>query len=412
MNPPKKKKMSKKDKRRVQIDLDLEHNYAHWQPLIDEELEVIPLLGALLLAKVKSVVDSSDESTETKQKLFGDSNSWVRRQSCIAFHHLYRHGLNRIVVENTNEEQINGRIGTIVRHDANSKNDQVGFQVMLSCEKHPVPTIHSGYKRFLESQFLKPTRTRSTDTFLPGLFDATYVYSTRDSELVQMIVRIEKQMVEDLRETMQAESDYSHLSDMAQSIIRAYDRNTMTDRGSEVDLSIQCDPPTDCNDMDIDIDNTAPSRNERHNAIGTFEDLHSLYSNSPARRVHVEGCKVDGVQGSSKCPAHGNNSCQEPTNEAACPVDLNAVDYPLELIMQPDDRLFSVPFSTTNSILPSAALGLNELNVTKSIGRVIPEGAIMSRMSKYFRGIMNRDLYSLFPNSNISHNITDMWTSW
>jgi len=47
VNPPKKKKMSKKDKRRVQIDLDLEHNYAHWQPLIDEELEVIPLLAVL-----------------------------------------------------------------------------------------------------------------------------------------------------------------------------------------------------------------------------------------------------------------------------------------------------------------------------------------------------------------------------
>jgi hypothetical protein len=84
----------------------------------------------------------------------------------------------------------------------------------------------------------------------------------------------------------------------------------------------------------------------------------------------------------------------------------------MEMLCKPDDIVFSVPFATTGSIVPSVAFNLNEINITKNIGKVISEGAIMSRMNLYFSHLTNRDVYSLYPNNNITHSIIDLFTSW
>ena len=84
----------------------------------------------------------------------------------------------------------------------------------------------------------------------------------------------------------------------------------------------------------------------------------------------------------------------------------------IEMLCNPDDIVFSVPFATNGSIVPSAAFNLNEINITKNIGKVISEDAIMSRINLYFSHLTNRDVYSLYPNNNITHPIIDFFTTW
>ena len=108
------------------------------------------------------------------------------------------------------------------------------------------------------------------------------------------------------------------------------------------------------------------------------------------------------------CPAMGDENAKPSSDETRQLQE----EFPMEMLCNPDDIVFSVPFATTGSIVPSAAFNLNEINITKNIGEVISEDAIMSRINLYFSHLTNRDVYSLYPNNNITHPIIDFFTTW
>jgi hypothetical protein len=127
-----------------------------------------------------------------------------------------------------------------------------------------------------------------------------------------------------------------------------------------------------------------------------------------------------------ECPCHKSTACEykdvcgicdsspgpsEP-DESKENHSLAAEDFPMDMLCRPDDIVFSIPFATNGSIVPQAAFHLNEVNITKNHGKIVAEEAIMSRMGLYFTHLTNRDVYSLYPNNNITHNVIDMWTSW
>lgn len=74
--------------------------------------------------------------------------------------------------------------------------------------------------------------------------------------------------------------------------------------------------------------------------------------------------------------------------------------------------VFAVPFTTNGSLVPSAAANLNEINITKNIGRVVPEEAIMARIGLYFSQVTVADMSSLLPGSKITSSVTNLFTSW
>ncbi len=87
-------------------------------------------------------------------------------------------------------------------------------------------------------------------------------------------------------------------------------------------------------------------------------------------------------------------------------------DFPMDLLCHPDDIVLSVPFTTNGSLVPQAAMYLNELNLSKDHGEVVPEEVLMQQLGLYFTNLTNRNVYSLHPNNNITYNIIDLWTLW
>ena len=75
--------------------------------------------------------------------------------------------------------------------------------------------------------------------------------------------------------------------------------------------------------------------------------------------------------------------------------------------------MIDYPFVTENSIIPSTALYLNELNLSPITHQVVSEEIVMSRLVKSVCGpITKRDFYSFYPHNNISGSIFDLLVGW
>ena len=89
------------------------------------------------------------------------------------------------------------------------------------------------------------------------------------------------------------------------------------------------------------------------------------------------------------------------------------IGFQLETLLNPDACVIQIPFTTKESIIPSAALYLNELNVIPYRNKIVPEEVFMSRLRKCARGsITNRDVSSLFPHHNISGSVFNLLVGW
>ena len=88
-------------------------------------------------------------------------------------------------------------------------------------------------------------------------------------------------------------------------------------------------------------------------------------------------------------------SSEEPTQDielecSPCP----DIGFDLDILLQPDARVIEIPFVTNDSIVPSAALYLNELNFVSGKHQVIPEEIFMSCLKMCAKGtITNKDIF-------------------
>ena len=72
--------------------------------------------------------------------------------------------------------------------------------------------------------------------------------------------------------------------------------------------------------------------------------------------------------------------------------------------------MIDFPFVTENSIVPSTALYLSELNLSPITHQVMSEEIVISRLVKSIYGpITNRDVYSLYPHNNINGSTLISW---
>ena len=129
-----------------------------------------------------------------------------------------------------------------------------------------------------------------------------------------------------------------------------------------------------------------------------------------------------------QCPCHQSMTCpfrdmcgpcsvhsrDEPTQDVAlegspCP----DIGFDLDILLQPDARVLEIPFETNDSIVPSAALYLNELNLLSGKHQVISEAIFMARLKECAMGtITNKDIFSLYPHNNISGSIFNLMVGW
>ena len=123
-----------------------------------------------------------------------------------------------------------------------------------------------------------------------------------------------------------------------------------------------------------------------------------------------------------QCPCHNSTTCTfrnicgpclDDGSSFSTPREAHDLGIDLNLLIEPHAPVLSIPFVTEGSIIPSASLHLNELNLSRVIQRVVPEEIFMTRMVACCKGtITNKDVMSLFPHSNISASIFNLLSEW
>jgi hypothetical protein len=73
---------------------------------------------------------------------------------------------------------------------------------------------------------------------------------------------------------------------------------------------------------------------------------------------------------------------------------------------------FEIPFSTSQSIIPSATTYLNKLNVMRIRQSSVKEDVLMQRLSHYVTGISNKDVFSLYPQNNLTAKMFNFLLGW
>lgn len=89
------------------------------------------------------------------------------------------------------------------------------------------------------------------------------------------------------------------------------------------------------------------------------------------------------------------------------------IGFQLAILLKPDAWVMEIPFATKDSIIPSAALYLNELNIMSYKNQIVSEEVFMSHLQNWARGsITNKDISSLFPHHNISGSVFNLLVGW
>ena len=130
----------------------------------------------------------------------------------------------------------------------------------------------------------------------------------------------------------------------------------------------------------------------------------------------------------NNCPCHQSKSCPFTRYCGPCSSQPNEdikndvisesgpshdIGFQLETLLNPDACVIQIPFTTKESIIPSAALYLNELNAMPYKNEIVSEEVFMFCLQKCARGsITNRDVSSLFPHHNISGSVFNLLVGW
>ena len=409
-----------------------------WTPAIVEERHYVAVISCLLRYEVSNIVATDHLELDSSSSCPLDLDENINRQAAHAYHSLYRGKSDEVVVRQSGDRSLTGRIGVITQFTSQHKRSDGGFIVRLSTAHVKFPSRYCGYKCILDPKFLEPKSfSYSSSMSRPNFHPVVIMYINTVGDVKHISFLIRRDIVDLVIQSIPAGSEpsQSHISTFMISIGKNF-------QGPE--LFRLNDHPASTTNMPVSSP-LFPSRYDSEVSIDVARSVRRCYyfaKNqlfkyvvSPLKTSLRVSVNNDNVLLSLKhprclhkepilvqCPCHQSLTCQfrdmcgiccETDEKVEQSNDINQkLGFDLNLIASPTSVVLSFPFTTLESSTPSAALYLNELNLHHGRSSIIHEATLMSRLARLSPSITNRDIFSLYPQNNISAPVFNVLSGW
>ena len=464
--------LNRRQLRGLQADKCRTQRLKSWKNYIDKEAHYINLITLVLKTELALILEPllpSDPRVIFARDEQYQLEGQFHRQSLYVYHQLYYGVRDRIRVVDSRDRSINGRYGLIIGYDKAKQS----FLVHLDTKTVTPSTMFTGEKRYICGSNLQivpihyslgsphayldtvghSVNSRSTNNnhFVPALPDKTSAmiisidpvgtkYNTVIEVRRNVLDVLQQCLVDDptisldmsfvrpfifcskCEPMLRKQAFIPHRLDTKRNDLRENspwhlefdDDGNIVDRiqsrlkYQDIRMQLPPDTPTGTSSLLDESDDSGCHNNVPNGAQIPQGDSDACYV-SPNN--HVPGhqcngcCHHDPSKPNSKLPS------REPTGSLADHFT-DKSNFDLNLVTKPHDILVHFPFRTTNSGLITAAIELNELNISPTLQRVRSEEEIFDVLSRLKVAITNRDLYSLFPYEFISDSIIDLWSQW
>ena len=251
------------------------------------------------------------------------------------------------MVKQTRDSSLSGRFGVVTQYIPPTETDPEGFVVRLGTRDMKFPTRFRGEKRFIEGKHLEHQRFHpSRRSRLPLLHPVVIMYYNSNKTPHHISFSLDKSVIEvinrSLPDGMQPNASF------VQPFI----------------LSMKQDDNRNENVMKLN-DDIDRMQYFKRNDIFRFEQVRhrrkkrkSIFSNCPCHQS--TSCPFTRYCG--PCSSQSNEEIKSDVISESSPSP--DIGFQLETLLNPDACVIEIPFITKDSIIPSAALYLNELNVT------------------------------------------------
>ena len=396
------------------------------------------VISCLIRYEVANIVatDQLELNSLSSSPLDIDEN--IYRQAAHAYHSLYRGNSDEIVVKQSGDRSLTGRIGVITQFTSQHERSDGRFLVRLATKNVKLPSRYCGYKCSVDPKFLEPQSFSCTSTTSrPHFHPVVIVYINNEGVVKHISFLLRRDLVDLVIKSIPAGFDpqQSHISMFMMSIGQHF---------QDLEMLRQNEQPVSTTNMSASP-NFFPSRYDSEVSTDVNHSLRRCYyfAKSQLFKYVVSPLKIplrisvinDNISVSLKhprcshkepilvqCPCHQSLTCQFRDMCGICcdtdenveqTIDINQkLGFDLDLIASPNSMVLSFPFTTMESSTPSAALYLNELNLHHGRYSTIPEATLMLRLARFAPSLTNRDIFSLYPQNNISASVFNVLAGW
>ena len=387
---------TQKIKRSQKHALQLQSRADNWIEAINEEVHYMKLIPLIIDAEIKNAIVEGNIDVSTTTLFSTDHTINVMRQAAHAYHVLYRGDLDEVVVKQTGESSLSGRRGIVTQYISSVGAKPGGYVVRIESRNVKYPTRFCGDKCFIESKHLEQQKFHpSSKRRLPLSHPVVIMYYDSNKEPHHISFSLERAIIDIINKSI-PDGVVPQRSFVQPFILSREKQGHGNDTSSKSYDDITRWEYFTCN-----------------NSFGYKPECQqhkrkkTIVNQCPCH--HSGTCPFGQYCGPCSSRPSGNNEKDLDSDSKSLP----DAGFDMDIVFQPDARVFEVPFVTKNSIVPSAALYLNELNVTPGKHQVISEEVLMSRLVKCAKGtITNTDILSLFPHHNISGSIFNILVGW
>ena len=410
----------------------------YWTPAIAEERRYVAVISCLLNYEVANIVTTDNLDLNSSSSCPLDFVENINRQAAHAYHSLYRGKSDEIVVKQSGDRSLTGRIGVITQFTSQHGRSDDGFIVRLSTDHVKLPSRYCGYKCVVDPKFLEPKSfSCSSSTSRSNFHPVVIMYMNTGGDVKHISFLIRRDIVDLVLKSIPADSEpsQSHISMFMISIgnnFQGLDLLRLNEHpASTTNLPVSPSLFPSRYDTEVSFDVT---RSVRRCSYFLKNQLFK-YVVSPLKTSLRISVNMDNISFSLKhprclhkepilvqCPCHQSLTCQfRDMCGICCKTDENVeqtndinqkLGYDLDLIASPNSTVLSFPFTTMESSTPSAALYLNEFNLHHGRCSTIPEATLMSRLARFSPSITNRDIFSMYPQNNISASVFNVLSGW
>ena len=396
------------------------------------------VISCLLRYEVGNIVATDKLELNSMSSCPLDIDENIYRQAAHAYHSLYRGMSDEIVVKQSGDRSLTGRIGVITQFTSQHGRTDGRFIVRLSTRNVKLPSRYCGYKCSVDPKFLEPKSFSCTSsTSRPHFHPVVIMYINNDGDVKHISFLLRRDLVDLVIKSIPdgLEPQQSHISTFMMSIGKHF---------QDLELLRLNEQPISTTNMSVSP-TFFPSRYDSEVSTDVTRSLRRCYYfvKSQLFKYVVSPLKIplrisvinDNISVSFKhprcshkepilvqCPCHQSLTCQfRDICGICCETDVNVeqtndinqkLGFDLDLIASPNSMVLSFPFTTMESSTPSAALYLNELNFHHGRYSTIPEATLMLRLARFAPSLTNRDIFSLYPQNNISASVFNVLAGW
>ena len=373
-----------------------------WNVAIAEEERYVMLISYIIEAEIDFAISNLNLSIDGTTLHTAERHVNVRRQAAHAYHVLYRGVLDEVVIEHSEDTALNGTLGVVTQFVRCNRQKPGVFIVRLGTRCAPFPSRFCGIKHRIHPMHLQQQRFHSSSSSQnPSSHPIVIMYFDAKHEPYHISFMLQKWLVDIISNSL-PDGELPRSSFIQPFILSVKKDHQRIDKGSN------------------------SSVNE-----GRWQYLlkGEIFFYKPTMKSKCTNRKETNRRPILfQCPCHQNITCpyrnmcglcsDEPSEHTNTDIELtskhkNDHEFDLDFLLKPDARVIQLPFLTERSIVPSAALYLNELNLVPVNQKIIPEELFMSRLIMCAPGtITNKDILSLYPHNNISGSVFNLMTGW